>query len=471
VGRSNIDRLNGGEGTILAQGLGSEQTKSLSSVAAVVQSIGAKFFMLAINAATGILSARALQPTGRGELAAMILWPIFLAGTLTLGLPSALTFQLKSNPEKRSQLVGAALLLTSLSGAMGAIAGLLLMHALIPQYSHRVILFARIFLLNTPLVALMLTGRAALESRGDFAASNKLLIVPPALTLLSLAILWRTETLTPFSAGLAYVPAGIPPFLWMMRRLSQAFRPSLRSFVDSARLLFTYGIRAYGIDLCGTMSLYIDQALVVRMLQPEMMGTYVVALTFSRMLNTFHASVVMVLFPRAVSSSPEAVREMTSRAARMSTLFTAFAAAAVTCFGPYLLVLAYGKEYVGAATVLRILVLEAVLSGATLVLSQAFMALERPGVITALQVTGLILTLPLMLVFVPRLGIVGAGLALLLSTTARLLFVLASYPIFLKMRMPRVFPRAEDLKFMVGAVSKTVTLSRGKPWITAEGAD
>jgi O-antigen/teichoic acid export membrane protein len=155
----------------------------------------------------------------------------------------------------------------------------------------------------------------------------------------------------------------------------------------------------------------------------------------------------------------------------MSTLFTAFAAAAVTCFGPYLLVLAYGKEYIGAATVLRILVLEAVLSGATLVLSQAFMALERPGVITALQVTGLILTLPLMLVFVPRLGIAGAGLALLLSTTARLLFVLASYPIFLKMRMPRVFPRAEDLKFMVGAVSKTITLSRGKPWITAEGAD
>jgi O-antigen/teichoic acid export membrane protein len=401
----------------------------------------------------------------------MILWPVFLAGALTLGLPSALTFQLKSNPEKRSQLLGAALVLTSLSGAIGTITGLLFMHAWIPQYSPRVILFARIFLLNTPLSALMLTGRAALESRGDFAASNKLFIVPPALTLLVLEILWGTGTLTPFSAGLAYVPAGIPPFLWMIRRLWQGFRPSLRSFVDSARLLFTYGIRAYGIDLCGTMSLYVDQALVVRMLQPEMMGTYVVALSLSRMLNAFHASVVMVLFPMAVSRSAEAVREMTSRAARMSTLLTAFAAVAAAFLGPYVLALVYGKEYKGATMVLRILVLEAVLSGATLVLSQAFMALERPGVITALQVTGLVLTLPLMLVFVPRLGIVGAGLALLLSTTARLLFVLASYPLFLKMRMPRVFPRAEDLRFMADAVWKTLTFPRGKPWMTAEGAE
>ena len=53
------------------------------------------------------------------------------------------------------------------------------------------------------------------------------------------------------------------------------------------RQLFAYGIRSYGIDLCGTMALYVDQALVVRLLEPGMMGTYVVALSLSRMLNAF----------------------------------------------------------------------------------------------------------------------------------------------------------------------------------------
>ena len=446
------------------------RTASAAS-AAVAQSIGAKLFIIAMNAATGILSARALQPAGRGELAAMILWPVFLASALTFGLPSALTFQLRSNPEKSSRLMGAGLLLAFLTGTIGAIIGAAFVGVWIPQYSPRIILFARLFILNTPLTALPLVGRAALESRGNFTASNKLLAVPPAVTLLCLLLLWRTGTLTPISAGFAYIVAGIPSVLWMVNRLWKEFRPSLGSFLDSARLLLAYGIRAYGIDLCGTMSLYVDQALVVRMLEPKLMGTYVVALSLSRMLNAFHASVVMVLFPMAVSQAPQAVREMTGRAVRTSTLFTVIAGVLICFFGPYLLAVLYGREYAGAASVLRILVVEVVLAGATLVLSQAFMALGRPGVITTLQVVGLLLTLPLMFVLVPRFGIVGAALALLLSTIVRLLFVLASYPLFLKMRMPDVFPKAGDLRGLVTGVSRLFRLSPNKQGMAVEVAE
>jgi len=435
------------------QNAGVAPSKPTSPVTMVMQSIGAKFFIIAINAATGIMCARALQPVGRGELAAMILWPVFLASALTLGVPSALTFQLRSNPEKRADLLGAALLLATLTGIFGAIIGLLFMYSWIPRYSPRVILFARIFLFNTPISAIFLIGRAALESRGDFKTSNKLLIASPALILCCLTILWATKTLTPFTAALSYVLAGIAPFLWMMGHLRELFRPSLCSFGESTRQLVKYGIRAYGIDLCGTMSLYVDQALVVRMLQPEIMGTYVVALSLSRMLNAFHASVVMVLFPIAVGRPAHEVHEMTSRAARMSTLLTTMIAIGAAYFGPILLSLLYGRAYIGATKVLRILVLEAVLSGATLVLSQAFMALERPGVVTALQVTGLLLTLPLMFVLVPKLGIVGAGLALLVSTSCRLLFVLSSFPLLLKMRMPNIIPHFEDIEFMAKAIA------------------
>jgi len=119
--------------------------------------------------------------------------------------------------------------------------------------------------------------------------------------------------------------SGLAPVAWMMRRLWRKFQPSLGSFQESAKLLFSYGIRSYGIDLCGTMSLYVDQALVVRLLAPDQMGTYVVALSLSRMLNLFHTSVVMVLFPKAVSRLPREVAAMTSRAMRMSTLLSAFA--------------------------------------------------------------------------------------------------------------------------------------------------
>ena len=50
-----------------------------SSFGAVLQTLLVRVFILAINLATGIITARALGPIGRGELAAMQLWPYFLA--------------------------------------------------------------------------------------------------------------------------------------------------------------------------------------------------------------------------------------------------------------------------------------------------------------------------------------------------------------------------------------------------------
>src|SRR5260221_145401 len=106
-----------------------QKNTQLSFASAVAQSIAAKCLIIAIGAATGIISARTLQPAGRGELAAMILWPVFLASALTLGIPSALTFQLKRNPEKQSQLMGAALLLALLTGGLAALVGTVMMQS------------------------------------------------------------------------------------------------------------------------------------------------------------------------------------------------------------------------------------------------------------------------------------------------------------------------------------------------------
>lgn len=431
-----------------------KQANSLSPAGAVAQSVGAKILIVGLNAATGIITARVLQPAGRGELAAMILWPVFLASALTLGIPSALTFQLRSNPGRRSQLMGTGFVLAAMTSVVAMLIGFVFLPSWIGQYPPEAIWLARIFLITTPLTSLLLVGRAGLESKGDFAASNKLLICSPAITLILLLILLAEHALTPFSAGVAYIAPGVVPIVWMWRDVMRAFAPSLGAFRNSAQLLFSYGIRSYGIDLCGTMGLYVDQALVVRMLLPKMMGIYVVALSLSRMLNAFHTSVIMVLFPKAVCQSSEAIRKMTSRAMRMSTLLTASAGIVIIALGPTVLTLLYGPEYRSANMVLRILVVEVILSGATLVLSQAFMAAGRPGIVTALQLFGLLLSIPLMLVLVPRYGILGAGTALLLSTTSRFIFVVLSYPLFLKMPIPDVLPKAEDFLYMARAVAQ-----------------
>jgi O-antigen/teichoic acid export membrane protein len=120
--------------------------------------------------------------------------------------------------------------------------------------------------------------------------------------------------------------------------------------------------------------------------------------------------------------------------------------------GPTLLRILYGAEYVAASGALRILVAEVVLSGATYVLAQAFMALDRPGVVTVLQAIGLSLSIPLMILLIPHYGIYGAAIALLTSTVARLIFVYSAFRLFLKTRPPSLLPAADDIRLLWNSV-------------------
>src|SRR5580698_11039615 len=95
-------------------------TTTVSASAAFAQSAATKLLIIGLNAATGIVTARALAPTGRGELSAMILSYSFLACALTLGLPSALTYQLRKKPEDASDLLGAGLILCLLISGISA---------------------------------------------------------------------------------------------------------------------------------------------------------------------------------------------------------------------------------------------------------------------------------------------------------------------------------------------------------------
>ena len=195
-------------------------------------------------------------------------------------------------------------------------------------------------------------------------------------------------------------------------------------------------------------SLYADQAIVVHLLNPGAMGIYVVALSLSRTLNVIHQAVAAVLFPKAVALERHELMAMTGRAIRVSTLCTTACGALVALFGPLLLTLLYGREYRGATMILNILIAEVILTGATLVLTRAYMALNRPGLVTALQSSGLLLSLPLLAIFVPKWGVLGASFALLTAAVVRLGVALASFRFVLGQPAPGLIPRVDELQML-----------------------
>jgi len=66
------------------------------------------------------------------------------------------------------------------------------------------------------------------------------------------------------------------------------------------------------------------------------------------------------------------------------------------------------------------------------------------------------LSIPMMLWLIPRYGIYGAAVSLLVSTTARLIFVTAGFRVFLKISPPAMLPGWTDVRTLLGAVHSMV---------------
>src|SRR6202044_2743398 len=113
-----------------------------------------------------------------------------------------------------------------------------------------------------------------------------------------------------------------------------------------------------GVDLCGTLSLYAEQALVVRLLDPAAMGIYVVALSLSRTLGVIQNAVASVLFPSALKLDTDELLELTARATRLSTAVSCAGGLLIAMLGPILLPLLYGQDYRRAVVLLDILIVE-----------------------------------------------------------------------------------------------------------------
>jgi O-antigen/teichoic acid export membrane protein len=429
--------------------------KRRSGLRSVAHSIVNRFGITAINMATGILTARALHPTGRGELTAMTLWPLFLANATALGTPSSLIYHLRKHQARRGELIASALALVTTLGSVAAAIGVLLLPRWLHNYPAEVVRFAQLFLMAAPLWAVQITGQAALEALELFSYSNFVQILIPATTLAGLLTVLLLHRMSPAAAALCYAAAIVPTaltILAMLWRQRQGF--SVRPHFAAVRMMLGYGVRSAPLDLLGTLNLYMDQVLVVGLLAASNMGAYNVVLSLSRAMLLFQGAVVMVLFPKAAGRSEEQIVAMVGRAVRVSTLVTGTAAACAALLGPLLVRLLYGKPFLIAVPALRVLLVEVVLQGAVVIVTQAFLAAGRPGTVSILQGCGLALAVPLMFVFIPRFGVQGAALALLCSTAARLILLLVAVPIVLKQRLPRMVPGTADVALLWNTLSR-----------------
>jgi O-antigen/teichoic acid export membrane protein len=423
---------------------------------AVMHALSSRVSILIINIATGIVIARSLGPEGRGIASAISLWPFVFSGLLTLGVPAALRYQIPRQRENISELFSCAIVLSGLLGTLAFTVGFFVVPHVLSQYPPSVIIFAQIMMVFAPSMLWIEVLQAFYESRGDFKRASATFYIPPIATLILLLILQCFHRLSPFTAPLSYEL----PFACMAVVTIVQLRSYLRVPHDAAsqmRSLVNYGVRAYGIDILSTLAGRIDQALVVGLLSSTSFGWYVVAISGSRIPGLLGLSLNTVLFPTASGLSKDRAILLVTRSARIVFLGTAIGATAFILALPIIVPLVYGAEFMPVIRLTQLLTLAVVMGSMTATFNQAFMATGRPEVATLIQCVGLFITVPLMLLFIPRFGLSGAAYAVDFSYALRLVLVTLCFPIFLHEPIPGFLPTRQDLLELFGRLRHVPT--------------
>lgn len=399
---------------------------------AIFLTSGAQIVIQAVGLLTGILVARLLGPDGRGQLAAVISWAAMLAYLGNLGLPTALTYASAKMPELRHQLFGNGLLMAVVQWMiLGTIGWLLLPLVLAkqgPLLAHLAVLYLWVYL---PLNLLTLYANAIQQGSGHYARYNAVRVSVPIGYALLLLIFWAIQRFNVESVVLANILSNVltlslamvltlPPLWRLAHRVSE-------SWIGFANLRgnLRYGLSAQIGTLQPFSGLRLDVLALTILSTTHDLGLYMAALAGAGLIRAQGYALGQVVLPEVAKRKRRFEQWRIIRRAMILAGVGGCVAFIIVLFAAApLLSLIYGKPFVPAAPILKILVAAGTVGAVYRILADGLRGMGKPGISTLAEIIGVGVGVLGLAVFIPTRGVSGAALAVLVASVASLVAAL-----------------------------------------------
>lgn len=374
---------------------------------------------------TGPLLARMLGPSGRGYLAALILWPLVITQLGNLGIPSALTYSVARDPSSSRGLarlglsfaLPQALLLTALQGVWL----LLILHG----DPAEVRTAGWLTLALVPAMLSQQYGLALLQGHLRLRLFNALRLLPWLLYAIGVAALFVFDdhAIVAIVAALlvAFWASGTTALICGIRCSRGTARPSV-----GRRFLASFGLRGLLSSFSAVDVLRPDQVVLALFLSPSALGLYVVGLAFTNLPYFIAKSVGLVTFPWVASRREQADARRTMWSLLWLTTGIAVVIVAAMCAAAQWLVpFFFGSQFSAAVTITYIVLPGTVFLSARRVLSEGLKGRGYPLAGTVGELVSLAWIAVALAIFVPLWGIIGAAIALTSSYVVSMLLLVA----------------------------------------------
>jgi O-antigen/teichoic acid export membrane protein len=353
----------------------------------------ANLVILAGAALGGIVSARALGPAGRGQLALATLWPTLIQIVGGIGLQSSCSYHVALWPDRRAALLSWLRFVIPVQVIAMTAASAATLWALCLELRLDRLLAAE-YSTWAAGATISLYGVCCAQGSRDFARFNVLRLIAGALPGMLMLAGAATLRLTPAEAGAAY----LLPVWWSAllagKWLNRLGRPPVPEPLSrqERRSVWSYGWRSVASLSGSILNSSADQLTLGLLVPVSSLGIYSGAASASSPLASLVGSVGMVRLPTVAALTGEAKTAAAWRAIRQATWSLALVAPVLAVALPWAVPYVYGARYAAAVVPAEILLLGTALSALAGVADDMLRAHGRPGFVSVTQGAGGVIT-------------------------------------------------------------------------------
>jgi len=379
---------------------------------------------LGLGILTGILSARMLGPAGRGEYAAIVIWPTGIASFLALGINQAVVYHLGQRTLNGSEMATATATIGLIQSFLSVVIGLIVIPTVLARYSLQVRQLGILFVLCTPALIFSMYPANLFQGGQDLLKFNVIRVAAPfsyAIGLVALYVAHRGSLVRVIQSQLAgYLFALGLGFFLVWRFL----RPRMQWNGSAIPHLFHYGCRIQGLSIATYFNQRVDQLVLSLLVPPRELGLYAIAVTLSITVAVFPQAAGIVAFSRGASQQGEHAKATIGVAFRSSLAWLAAACGGLYLLAPFLIHFVFGGAFDGSILACRILLPGAFVTGLNFVLYNAASALGRPILASYAESASVLVTAGGLYLLVPHYGYIGAAIVSSVAYTVSFLVML-----------------------------------------------
>lgn len=377
----------------------------------VGSSLGTQVAVLVLGVAQAAVVARWLGPDGKGILAIAVLVSIVLNSLLNPGLGLSFAYHTARGRPSAHQLAGQSVVFASAAGgaallvtAIGLATGVL--QRIIPNVSPALLVIA---VSSVPILVMIDQLRGIVHGQGRIYAVNSADVLRKGGQLALTAVAVIALGLGVGGAVVAWVGAVAVTLAFLIHRVRRGgIRLAPRIDRHHMRRVLGYGLRAHAANLAQFFNYRLDLFLVNILVGAATVGIYTVSVQIAELVFLVPNAAAFVLFPRLAGQPDD---DRVRRMLRVNAALTLAVAAGLVAFGRPMIETVFSGAFSAAYGPLLWLLPGTILIGMSKILSSDLAARGHPQYNALASGVGLVVTLLLDVLLIPRHGAIGAAIA------------------------------------------------------------